>query len=92
MVSTFDTPIPLHSSSIRSLSESDLMADYTFKDKLKSGMQWLINPFEQCCSSKTNVNRQSKHPFDSQCLKPEFNRVNGLLKYFTFGVMFTNGM
>jgi hypothetical protein len=80
------------SSTQQSSSHPDLTANSSFKDKLNSGMKWFIDPFEKCCSSKTNFHQTSKNPFDSQCLKPEFNRVNGLLKYFTFGVMFTNGM
>jgi len=86
------SPISHHSDSIKSLSQSDLIVEYSFKNKLKSGIKWLIDPFEKCCSSKSKHHQTSKNPFDSQCLKPEFNRVNGLLKYFTFGVMFTNGM
>jgi len=86
------SPSSNHSDSIKSLSQSDLTVEYSFKNKLKSGMKWLIDPFEKCWSSKTKNHQTSKNVFDSQCLKPEFNRVNGLLKYFTFGVMFTNGM
>jgi hypothetical protein len=83
---------PYHENSIQSLSQSDLIVEYSFKNKLKSGVQWLIDPFQQYCSSDTRHDQKSKYPFDSKCLKPEFNRVNGLLKYFAFGVMFTNGM
>jgi len=85
-------PSPHHSDSTKSLSESDLIVEYTFKNKLESGIKWLIDPFEKCCLSKRKLHQTSKYSFDSQCLKPEFNRVNNLLKYFTFGVMFTNGM
>jgi hypothetical protein len=81
-----------YSDSTKSLSQADLTTNDSFKNKLNSGMKWLIDPIKQCCSSKTNAHQTSKNLFDSQCLKPEFNRVNGLLKYFTFGVMFTNGM
>jgi hypothetical protein len=84
--------IPHHNDSIKSLSQTDIIDESSFPNKLKSGMKWLIDPFEKCCSSKTKFHSTSKNPFDSQCLKPELNRVNGLLKYFTFGVMFTNGM
>jgi hypothetical protein len=84
--------IPHRNDSIGNLSESDLIGEYSFQNKLKSGMKWLIDPFQQCYSSKSRIHQTSKYPFDSQCLKPEFNRVNNLLKYFTFGVMFTNGM
>ncbi|CAF3355835.1 unnamed protein product [Rotaria sp. Silwood1] len=81
-----------HSNSIRNLSRSDLNIEYTCKKKLKSGIKWFIDPFQQCCSSKTRIRQTSKYIFDSECLKSELNRVNGLLKYFTFGVMFTNGL
>jgi hypothetical protein len=81
-----------HSDTGESLSQPDLTANSSFKDKLNSGMKWFIDPFEQCCSSKAKLHQTSKISFDSKCLKPEFNRVNGLLKYFAFGVMFTNGM
>jgi hypothetical protein len=83
---------PHHKNSIQSLSESDLIIKYSFKNKVKSGMKWLIHPFQKCCSSEARLHQTSKHPFDSHCLKPQFNQVNGLLKYFAFGVMFSNGM
>ncbi|CAF2312509.1 unnamed protein product [Rotaria sp. Silwood2] len=81
-----------HSNSIQNLSRSDLNIEYTCKNKLKSGIKWFIDPFQQCCSSKTRLHQTSKYIFDSKCLKSQVNRVNGLLKYFTFGVMFTNGL
>lgn len=77
-------------SSVQNLSESELITDTSFKNQIKSGTKWLISPFEKCCSS-TDTNPQQPL-FDSKCLKPEFNRVNVLLKYFTFAIMFTNGM
>ncbi|CAF1475210.1 unnamed protein product, partial [Adineta steineri] len=78
------------SNSLRSSSESDLIVNNSFINKLKSGVKWLIDPFQRLCSSKTIDHQVHKYRFDSHCLKPEFNRVNGLLKYFTFGIMFTN--
>ncbi|CAF0916558.1 unnamed protein product [Rotaria sordida] len=85
--------ISYHSNiSIHNLSRPDLNIEYTYKNKLKSGIKWLIDPFQQCCLSKTRIHKTSKYLFDSECLKTEFNRVNHLLKYFTFGVMFTNGL
>jgi hypothetical protein len=87
-----NSTLPRHSDSLRSLSQSDLILENSFSNKLKSGMKWLLDPFQQCCSLKTTIHQTSKYPFDAQCLKSEFNRVNGLLKYFAFGVMFTNGM
>ncbi|CAF0815638.1 unnamed protein product [Rotaria sordida] len=85
--------ISYHSNiNIHNLSRPDLNIEYTYKNKLKSGIKWLIDPFQQCCLSKTRIHKTSKYLFDSECLKTEFNRVNHLLKYFTFGVMFTNGL
>lgn len=78
--------------SIKSLSETDLNVEYSFVNKLKSGLHWLTDPFNKCCISKTTDQPTSKNSFDSQCLKPKFNQVHNLLKYFTFGIMFTNGM
>lgn len=80
------------SDNIQNLSRSEVNRAYTCKDKFESGMKWIIYPFQQCCSSKRNTHQTSKRQFDIDCLKPEFNRVNGLLKYFTFGIMFTNGL
>lgn len=75
---------------VQNVSESDLVIDASFKNQIKSGMKWLISPFENHCSSTNTTPRQPL--YDSTCLKPEFNRVNVLLKYFTFAIMFTNGM
>ncbi|UJR25825.1 hypothetical protein I4U23_007175 [Adineta vaga] len=79
-------------SSLRSRSQSDLNVQSSLVDKFKSGIQWIIDPFRECCSVNQTNHPLTKHIVDSQCLKLEFNRVNGLLKYFTFGVMFTNGI
>lgn len=84
-------PNPDHHDSKKSLSQSDLVVEYSFINKFKSGIQWLTDPFNKCCSSKVKHHQTSKKLFNSKCLKPEFNRVNNLLKYFTFGIMFTNG-
>lgn len=64
---------------------------YTFPEKMTTGIRWMIDPFRRFCgryksSSKMYLSKAPMH------LKPQLNRVNGLLKYFTFGVMFTNGM
>ncbi len=80
------------SDSGQSLSQPDLTANSSLKNKLNSGVKWFIDPFEKCCLTKSKLHQTSKTRFGSQCLKPEFNRVNNLLKYFAFGVMFTNGM
>lgn len=80
-----------HDSS-KSISQTDLTADESIKNQLKSSMKWFINPIKKCCSSKINLHQSGKNSFDSRCLKPELNQVSGLLKYFTFGIMFTNGM
>ncbi|CAF3694918.1 unnamed protein product [Adineta steineri] len=80
------------SNSLRSSSESDLIVNNSVINKLKSGVKWLIDPCQRLCSSKTINHQVYKYQFDSHCLKPEFNRVNGLLKYFTFGIMFTNSI
>ena len=75
-------------------SENDPMVQYTFQDKFKSGVKWLIRPCEQICSPSTAqpASTTSPHGLSSRRLKPTLNRVNGLVKYFAFGVMFTNGM
>ena len=80
--------------SIQNLSELELVIDTSFKNQIKSGTKWLIRPFEKCCSSTPSDQQQQKtqSTFDSDCLKPELNRVNSLLKYFTFAIMFTNGV
>ncbi|CAF1033782.1 unnamed protein product [Rotaria magnacalcarata] len=78
--------------SIESLSRSDLNTEYTWQDKIKSGIKWILEPFQECCSSNTKIYQISNYRVDSECLKSAVNRVNGLLKYFTFGVMFTNGL
>ena len=75
--------------SIQNLSELELVIDTSFKNQIKSGTKWLIRPFEKCCSSTPS---KTQSTFDSDCLKPELNRVNSLLKYFTFAIMFTNGV
>ena len=87
-----ETSIAYRNSSIASLSEFDLIVEYSFTNKLESGMKWLLDPFKQCCTSDAKAQDTSKNPFDSECLRPEDNQVNGLLKYFAFGVMFTNSM
>ncbi|CAF0910058.1 unnamed protein product [Adineta ricciae] len=87
------TSLAQEANSFQSLSVSDLNTQNSLVDKFRSGIKWIISPLRRCCSSSTSTNRPSPKPVvDSRCLKPEFNRVNGLLKYFCFGVMFTNGI
>ncbi|CAF0856865.1 unnamed protein product [Adineta ricciae] len=87
------TSLTQEANSFQSLSVSDLNTQNSLADKFRSGIKWIISPLRQCCSSSTSTNRSSLKPItDSRCLKPEFNRVNGFLKYFSFGVMFTNGI
>lgn len=81
-----------YSRSPESLSRSNLTDQYSFKNKFISVMKWFADPFRHCCSSMTRTQQSSKYLFESKCLKSQFNRVNGLLKYFAFGVMFTNGL
>lgn len=89
---TETSSISYQNDSRKSLSEFELIGEYSFINQIKSGIKWFIDPFKTCCLSKIKQDQTSKNLFPSNCLKPEFNRVNGLLKYFTFGVMFTNGM
>ena len=77
--------------SIRSDVIPPINDQYTFPEKMATGIQWMINPVRRICRPRKSNEKThlSKAPMS---LKPRLDRVNGLLKYFTFGVMFTNGM
>lgn len=87
-----DAVAPRDGSLMKNSSESVANIEYSVQDKVKSGLHWVIDPFRRCCSRNEEANPPSKPPLNPRCLKPELNRVSGLLKHFAFGVMFTNGM
>ncbi|CAF0854243.1 unnamed protein product [Didymodactylos carnosus] len=77
-------------SSIDSDESASLQEKHTFRSIVTSGYKWLCSPIRTWCK-KTKAAKLSV-TIDHSLLNNNYNHVNGCMKYFTFGVQFTNGM
>ena len=79
--------ISRQSDAVLSLPESENDEhNFTVFEQLRYSIEWLFEPIFR------RIRNVSTDEIKSTQLPSKYNRVSGILKYFTFGVMFTNGM